>query len=47
MNYRKYQEYFVKYCFLINNIIQNIDIFKKFKDQFKMDISLNNLEIYK
>ena len=47
MNYRKYQEYFVKCCFQNNEIIQNIDIFKKFKDQFKIDLGLTNLEISK
>ena len=47
MEYRKYQEYFVKCCFKNNDIIQNIDIYKRFKEKFNLDINLTNNEISK
>jgi len=37
MAFRKYQEYYVKANFLNNEIIQNIDLYKKFKEKFKID----------
>ena len=38
MNYKKYQEYHIKSLFLNNDILQNIDSYKKFKDQLKLPL---------
>ena len=39
-NYKKYQEYYIKSLFLNNDVIQNLDIHQKFKDQFKIPLQL-------
>ena len=38
MKYKKYQEYHLKSLFLNNDILQNIDSYKKFKDQLKLPL---------
>jgi len=45
MTFRKYQEYYDKAIFLNNEIIQKIELYKKFKEKFKIDLNLNNNEI--
>ena len=45
MEIKKYQKYFVKACFKNNDVIQNVDILKKFKDKFNIDIGLSLNEI--
>lgn len=40
MENKKFQKYFVKACFKNNDVIQNLDIIKKFKDKFHIDIAL-------
>ena len=45
MKFKKYQEFFIKCLFINNDIIQNVECFKIFKDQFNIDLQLNNKEI--
>ena len=45
MKFKKYQEFFIKCLFINNDIIQNVECYKKFKDQFNLDLQLNNKEI--
>ena len=47
MEFKKYREYYVKCLFINNDIIQNLDIYKKFKDVFKTQLTLTNNEIIK
>ena len=45
MKFKKYQEFFIKCLFTNNDIILNVELYKKFKDQFNLDLQLNNKEI--
>ena len=47
MEFKKYQEYYVRSLFINNDVIQNLDIYKKFKELFKTQLTLTNNEIIK